>query len=98
MRLEKWLSLCQTEPVLTGFETDPPLVKVEPISGADCISVMTCLRKDKKHYRAAVRQDCCPTDTKTVRKEGEEVLQASEEIPWHLWRRAWRQKLSPCSL
>lgn len=53
VRLEKWLSLCQTEKVLTGFKTNPPLVKVEPNSGAGCISVMRRLRKDTKNLQGS---------------------------------------------
>ena len=44
----------QAEPVPAGSKTDPLLAKAEPISDAGSISVITYLRKGKKHCAAAV--------------------------------------------
>ena len=67
--------------------------KAEPIRDAGGASVITYLRKGKKHCEAAVRErreknvrETTLQTPKSVKKEGEEVLQALEHrFPCSLW-------------
>jgi len=75
---------------------DPLLAKAKPICGAGGASVKTYLRKGKKHCAAAVREvtemrekQLCKHQ-RSVKKEGEEVLQAPDRrFPCSLRRGAW---------
>lgn len=53
VRRDKGLSPCWTEPISSGSEMDPLLVKAESISNT---SVMTYLRKGKKCCTGVVRK------------------------------------------
>jgi len=49
------VATCGNSQFKLGSAVDPMLAKVEPNSDADGISVITYLRKDKKHCAAALR-------------------------------------------
>lgn len=74
-------------------------------SGAGCISVMTRLKKDKKTYRAAVRQwsdenvrETAPQTPRQWGRMGRRCCRHQRTFPGHLRRRPWRHWLAPCSL
>ena len=54
VRRHQKLLPCRTEPVSAGSKMDLLLAKAEPISDAGGASVITYLRKGKKHCTAAV--------------------------------------------
>jgi len=47
---------CWTDPVPASSRTDPPLVKIKPISYGGCSSVIRYLRNGKNHCAIAVRK------------------------------------------
>lgn len=70
-----------------GYKMDPTVAKTEPSSNASGISVKTHLRRGNKHCpRATIErseenvQKKQPCRHRSVKKEGEEVLQELEQI------------------
>ena len=83
------------------FQTDPLMAKAEPISNISSVSVKTYLRKSKSCCKIAVREEwenvrkTGPQTPRSVKKEGEKVLQASEKrFSCSLWRRPWWGRLT----
>lgn len=106
-KLQEWLlwgdtrrCLCQAEPVSAGSKTDLLFSKSEPLSDIGSASVITYLRNMlTKAAGRAKWNDVGETALKTprsVRKEGEKVLQALEvRFPCSLWWRQWWCKYPP---
>jgi len=87
------LSPCLIKPVPATSKMDPPLAKAKPVSDSDSTSVITYLRREKKHCsKLAVRREessyvreTTLQTPRSVKKEGKEVLEMPE------------QKVFPCS-
>ena len=56
VRTHQELPPCQSAPVPAGSKIDPPLPKAESISDVGSVSVITYLRKSKKHYTGDGRE------------------------------------------
>jgi len=87
-----------------GSKMDLPLAKAKPIINAGSASAITLLEAEKVVVQQQLQQErvrVCETTLQTsrsVQKEGQEVLQAPEQrFPCSPWSRPWQGRLCPCS-